>query len=108
VQLSQAEFIQKDKLQYQVKGTVDFSTAPNLIKQAMTFFRADKQTEMTKVAVDLSKIVTSNSAGLALMLEMVKDAKINNIDVKFTDLPDSLLTIAKAYGVESEIRDISQ
>ena len=42
------------------------------------------------------------------MLEIVKQAKANNIAVKFINLPDTLLTIAKAYGVESEIRDISQ
>jgi len=108
VQLSQAEISQLNPQQYLVSGTVDFSTAPELVRHALIFFKADKESAVNAVEIDLSKIVVCNSAGLALMLEMVRDAKTNNIDVKFKNLPDTLLTIAKAYGVESEIRDISQ
>ena len=106
MQLSQAEITQQNQQQYLVTGTVDFSTAPELMRQAKSYFKA-YQAE-AEVKIDLSAIVACNSAGLALMLEIVKHAKANNIAVKFINLPDTLLTIAKAYGVESEIRDISQ
>lgn len=107
MQLSQAEITQQNQQQYLVTGTVDFSTAPELMRQAKSYFKAYQQAA-AEVKIDLSAIVACNSAGLALMLEIVKDAKANNIAVKFINLPDTLLTIAKAYGVESEIRDISQ
>lgn len=108
MQLSQAEMTQLNQQQYLVTGTVDFSTAPELGRQAKNFFKTHPQGEGKGVEIDLSKIETCNSAGLALMLEIAKDAKANNIEVKFINLPGTLLTIAKAYGVESEIRDISQ
>jgi len=105
VQLTQAEITQLTPQQFQLRGTVDFSTAPALVSQASSLFR---QQSATTIEVDCSAIVSSNSAGLALMLELVRDAKANNIELKFKSLPDTLMTIAKAYGVESEIRDISQ
>ena len=99
---------QLNQQQYLVTGTVDFSTAPELGRQAKNYFKAHQKGEAAGVEIDLSKIDACNSAGLALMLEIVKDAKAKNIEVKFINLPGTLLTIAKAYGVESEIRDISQ
>ncbi len=106
MQLSQAEITQQNPQQYLITGTVDFSTVPELMRQAKSYFKTCQAA--AEVKIDLSAIVACNSAGLALMLEIVKDAKTNNITVKFINLPDTLLTIARAYGVESEIRDISQ
>lgn len=108
MQLTQAELTQQNQQKYTITGAVDFSTAPGLMKQAAAFFKPYKQSASTKVEVDLSQITDCNSAGLALMLEMVKDARRNNIDLYFKNLPEALLTIAKAYGVESEIREFSQ
>ena len=111
MQLARAEITQQNKQRYLISGTVDFSTAPDLIRQSISFFKTYKAVETAQhiteqVAVDLSQVTGCNSAGLALMLEMVKDARSNNIELHFENLPDTLVTIAKAYGVEAEIRDI--
>lgn len=108
MQLSQAEITQQNQQKYLISGTVDFTTVPDLMKQASGFMLAYKQSEPVKIEFDLSKITSCNSAALALMLDMVKQARLKNIAIKFKNLPEALLTIAKAYGVESEIRDISQ
>lgn len=112
MQLSQAEITQQSQQQYLISGTVDFSTVPDLMRRAKNFLKTASnhvagQTASEKVSVDLSEITDCNSAGLALMLEMVKHARSNNIELHFENLPGTLLTIAKAYGVEDEIRDIS-
>ena len=109
MQLSQAEITQQNQQKYLISGTVDFSTVPGLMKTAEGFFKSAEKSKVApseKVSIDLSKITDCNSAGLALMLEMVKYARSNNIELHFENLPDTLLTIAKAYGVEDEIRDI--
>ena len=111
MQLSQAEITQQSQQEYLITGTVDFSTVPGLMVRAKDFFKsagnkATAQADAGKISIDLSKIIDCNSAGLALMLEMVKHARSNNIELHFENLPDTLLTIAKAYGVEEEIRDI--
>jgi phospholipid transport system transporter-binding protein len=111
VQLSQAEITQQSKQKYLISGAVDFSTVPDLMLAAKGFLTSagnagTAQAAVERVSIDLSKITDCNSAGLALMLEMVKQARSNNIELHFENLPDTLLTIAKAYGVENEIRDI--
>ena len=105
--MNQADIIQQNQQEYLISGALNFSTVPALVQQSLGFFKANADAgNSAKIKVDLSQISSSNSAGLALMLEMVKDARLNNIELHFDNLPDTLLTIAKAYGVESEIRDI--
>ena len=113
MQLAQAEITQQNKQKYLISGTVDFSTVPGLMRQMAGFFKSYKQVAAgqgvtEKVRVDLSQITDCNSVGLALMLEMAKDARSNNIELHFENLPGTLLTIAKAYGVENEIRELCE
>ena len=110
MQLSQAEITQQSQQKYLISGTVDFSTAPGLMQRVDVFFKAygnsaQGQSVAEKIAVDLSQIKSCNSAGLALLLEIEKCAHLKNIELHFENMPDTLLTIAKAYGIESEIRD---
>lgn len=107
MQLTQAELTQQNQQKYSISGALDFSTVPELMKRAAVYFQSHKPSELTKVEVDLSQVTACNSAGLALMLEMVKDARNKGLDLHFKNLPEALLTIAKAYGVESEIREFS-
>lgn len=114
VQLSQAEIIQQNQQKYLISGAVDFSTVPYLMQQVSTFFKSFKKSAAananakaeTGITMDLSKITVCNSAGLALILEMVSQADNYNIELHFENWPVTLLTIAKAYGVDDEIRDI--
>jgi len=108
VQRSQAEIIQQSQQQYLISGTVDFSTVPDLLRQSQVFFAVSNVSEKQKISIDLSQVEDCNSAALALMLEMVKNARQTNIRATFENLPASLLTIAKAYGVENEIRELCQ
>ena len=108
MQLTQAEITQQNKHKYLISGTVDFLTVPGLMQRTTDFFKSYKPSAAEKVVIDMSQITDCNSAGLALMLEIVKQARANNIKLHFENLPDTLLTIAKAYGVESEIRDICE
>jgi ABC-type transporter Mla MlaB component len=107
VQLSQADIVQQNQREYIISGAVDFSTAPDLVKRLLNFFKSYERGQLeSTITVDLSQLTDCNSAGLAMMLEMVKDAKVYGIECYFDNLPDALQTIAKAYGIENEIRDI--
>ena len=103
MQQAQAEIKQLNKQQYSISGSVDLTTVPDLMQQATVFFKsADK-----KINIDLSQVTSSNSAALALMLEMLKQARENQIELHFEHLPDTMLTIAKAYGIDGEIREFT-
>ena len=114
VQLNQAEVIQQNQQNqqnYLISGVVDFSTVPDLMQRISDLFKsyiksapASANAE-TGITMDLSKITVCNSAGLAMILEMVRLARNHNIELHFRNWPVTLLTIAKAYGVDDEIRD---
>lgn len=106
MQLSQAELTQQNQQKYLISGIVDFSTVPGLLRQSSDFFTKGKASDDRQVTIDLSQVAECNSAALALMLEIVKNAQQNSIEVHFENLPATLLTIAKAYGVENEIREL--
>ena len=103
--LSQAELTQQDQKKYSISGVVDFSTVPVLMRKATDIYKTDNSSSISELEIDLSQVTACNSAGLALILEMIKDARANNITLNFEKLPESLLSIAKAYGIENEIRE---
>ena len=114
VQLNQAEVIQQNQQNqqnYLISGVVDFSTVPDLMQRISDLFKsyiksapASANAE-TGITMDLSKITVCNSAGLAMILEMVRLARNHNMELHFRNWPVALLTIAKAYGIDDEIRD---
>ena len=111
MQLSQAEITQQNQQEYLISGTVDFSTVPDLLQRASVFLASVKVSDDSppgsrQVTVNLSQVEKCNSAALALMLEIAKSAQQKKLEVHFENLPATILTIAKAYGVENEIRDL--
>ena len=106
MQPSQAEMTQQNQQQYLISGIVDFSTVPDLLRQSLAYIAALEVPHGEQVKIDLSQVEECNSAALALMLEIVKGAQQKNIEISFEHLPATLLTIAKAYGVENEIREL--
>ena len=109
MQINQAEIIQQNQQKYLISGVVDFSTLPGLMKSASNLFKSFKKSAAANtdasITMDMSKITVCNSAGLALILEMIRQADKDNIKLHFENWPVALLTIAKAYGVDDEIRD---
>jgi phospholipid transport system transporter-binding protein len=108
VQLTPAEFRQQDQQHYMISGSVVFSTVPDLLRSAMTYLSAKGSGSEQQVVIDMSQVTDCNSAALALMLEINKQTKDNDTVLNFQQLPENLLTIAKAYGVEEQIREISE
>lgn len=117
MQLSQAEISRQEtpgqdhatsSERYTVSGRLDFSTVPQLAKQASALIKSEQPAAGSPVVVDMSQVSDCNSAGLALLVEMTKQAAVHHIALRFEHLPDSLLSIAKAYGIENEIREFCE
>jgi phospholipid transport system transporter-binding protein len=51
--------------------------------------------------VDLSEVSEMDSSLLAAMLAWLRDAKSRDRELTFANLPESLQTIARLYGVDS-------
>lgn len=82
-----------------VSGQLNFSSA-NKIWNASLPLLANQQ----EWHFDLSKVISSNSAGLALLIEWIKYAKQMNKVISFTRLPEQLQSIARIAGVEHFIK----
>jgi len=89
---------QDDKGRFLVRGTLGFETVPEIMKQAKRLFAA-----VDSAVVDLSAVESCNSAGLAVILEMVRHMQQQNKTVCFQSVPEQIHTFARAYSVEKEL-----
>ena len=78
-----------------VRGPVTFATAGALLDTGRTLFAAQRA-----VTVNLSEVSDVDSAGLALLLEWLRQARAERRAVVFQAVPDKLLAIARLSGVE--------
>lgn len=92
---------QNDKVRFVVSGTLGFDTAPDLMKQAWRLFAP-----FDSIEVDFSGVEHCNSAGLAVVLEIVKHMRQQNKSVCFKSLPDQICTFARAYSIEKEFTQL--
>ena len=106
VQISHAEIVKEDSGLYHIAGAVDFVTSPDLLKQAAAFIKSAVSADASaSLTFDFSKTTSCNSAALALVLEILKQGKQAKLDLQFENMPESLIKIARAYGIETEIRE---
>lgn len=80
---------------YKVTGILDFSTVTPLLTQIHSLSGVNE--DMT---VDFSALERSNSAGLALLLELLADAKQQKRKISFSGIPDQLLDLARMSNID--------
>lgn len=84
--------------QYLITGDLDFHTVPRIWSASQSLFAGGKS-----LTVDLSGVESSNSAGLALLIEWIRFADSNNCSIKFLNLPDQMLQVAQLCGVDEKL-----
>lgn len=86
--------------QVNVKGVLNFETVPVLMKQAEQLL-----IKLDNARVSFTDVEDSNSAGIALLLEMARFMKVKNKLINFHDLPEQVLIMAHAYGIDAELNE---
>lgn len=84
---------------FRVEGELDFATAADALAQSRALFR-----DHAVIELDLSGVTRGDSAGLALLLELVTWARNNARELQFLHLPEQLLAIAQISEVEDLLR----
>jgi phospholipid transport system transporter-binding protein len=79
-------------------GELNFTTVVSLWKASLPLL--EKQTALR---FDFSRVTSSNSAGVALMLEWIKYAKHVGKPIQFCDVPAKLLSIIVVSGIENMV-----
>ena len=78
-----------------VSGPVTLANAARLLEEGRRHLEEGAQ------SVDLGEVTEMDSSLLALLLAWLRDAKARKQEVSFSNLPASLQTIARLYGVDS-------
>lgn len=84
---------------HEVIGKMTFTTVPDLLKHSKTKFDAAG----TEIIFDLEKVKHVDSAGLALMLELLRLAKNANKNIKFVKIPPQLQNLTEITGLSQII-----
>lgn len=82
--------------QFALQGAVTFATAGPLLGAGARAFAGQ-----ASVTVDLAAVTRVDSAGLALLLEWLRQGRAAGRSTRFTGLPDKLLAIARLAGVDA-------
>lgn len=78
-----------------VAGTLDFTTARDVLGQVAPVIAATPS-----LTVDLKDVSRSNSAGLALMIEWLALATRAGHSLRFANVPNGLVQLARVCQVE--------
>lgn len=84
-----------------LSGVVDFSTVTGLATAASALFREQSALGLKQVEIDLADLESTNSAGLALLLEWMEMAHPHGIRLTYRHLPDSLLRMADFSNLQT-------
>ena len=86
--------IRREGARLVVSGAVTLGNATLLLEEGRRHIAEGVQT------VDLAEVNEMDSALLAVLLAWLRDARSRDQKLSFVNLPESLRTIAKLYGVD--------
>ena len=80
---------------FTVEGNLTFAS---IDQQSMHSFKFLKG--MDSICIDLSQVGMTDSAGLALMIEWIKQSRMSRVKLSFKNIPPQLLALAKLSGFD--------
>nr|VFK26193.1 MAG: phospholipid transport system transporter-binding protein [Candidatus Kentron sp. MB]VFK30844.1 MAG: phospholipid transport system transporter-binding protein [Candidatus Kentron sp. MB]VFK75261.1 MAG: phospholipid transport system transporter-binding protein [Candidatus Kentron sp. MB] len=82
--------------EFSLSGALTFVSVSNLWRKKKTYFA-----KSNRIVLDLGKVIHSDSAGLALLVEWLHQAEIRNAIIEFRNIPQQMLSLARTAGIES-------
>ena len=93
--MSQLNIIAQGDGHFMINGDLTFATIDQQAIKSVAFLTTAKH-----VTIDLSRVVSTDSAGLALMIEWIKYTRQHRTQIIFKNIPDQLLNLAKLSGFD--------
>jgi len=90
--------IQKQDHAFLVTGDINVTNVMSVYRKSLACLRQCPEWQF-----DFSQLQSTDSSGLALIIEWIKYAKQCRKPIRFTALPQELLSIAKAAGLDNLI-----
>lgn len=87
--------IEKVEQKLMLKGDLNVFNAMSIYVKSLVYLK-----ELNEVQIDFAELNSSDSVGLALMIEWMKYAKKYKKSIRFLHLSPHLIAIAQAAGME--------
>jgi phospholipid transport system transporter-binding protein len=88
--MSEATLQEGDNGRLEIHGDLSFASVPALWEQCYAQLRKHPQLE-----IDLHRVQRSDSAGLALLVECLRQARQTGKSIRFFNIPAQMLAIAR-------------
>ncbi len=95
--VSDFELVDRGEGRFALNGDMSFATANDILRKSEQLFGRHGSLE-----IDLAGVGKADSAGLALIVEWKSQAVNRSAGIRFSNVPDSLLAIART----SEVQDL--
>ena len=93
--MPRAKIQRQDTRTYCVHGAMTFDSVTDLWRQSMDMFSGE-----TVFHVDLAQVTHTDSAGLALLVEWMREASRQGARIDFLHPPAQMLALAEAANLE--------
>jgi phospholipid transport system transporter-binding protein len=93
--MSTAKLESLDNGKYSVSGELSFATVTGLLAQSRSLFAGDSSVEL-----DLSGVTHADSAGLSLLIEWLRQARLQGRQLRYVALPAQLQALASISDVD--------
>ena len=81
---------------FAIEGELNMQTVPDVSRQLLALLPT---TEGEKFTLDLTSVTRSDSAGVALLVEVMQQAKMTKLALSFANLPLQMKAIAGISGL---------
>lgn len=95
--MSSLKIVNESPDHYVVHGDLTFSAMDKKTLSSFAFLNARKQ-----ITLDLGMVDNADSAGLALLLEWIKQARSKRVQLRFMNIPGQLVNLAKLSGLDKK------
>jgi len=81
-----------------IQGALTFETVPGWFATSSVWFAGNGE-----LAIDLGGVNRVDSAGLALLIEWLRMARVANRDLRFTNVPEQVRTLTRINGLQDAL-----
>ena len=85
-----------------VSGDLDFSNVMSVYQASIKTICASS----SSVTIDFSRLLSANSAALAIIVNWMKLANKNNVAISFRNMSGDIISLAKSSGLDKLIQPL--
>nr|VFK64220.1 MAG: phospholipid transport system transporter-binding protein [Candidatus Kentron sp. UNK]VFK71027.1 MAG: phospholipid transport system transporter-binding protein [Candidatus Kentron sp. UNK] len=82
--------------EFSLSGELTFASVPSLWRKAKYPFP-----DTHGITLDLGGVIHSDSAGLALMVEWLRESNMRGATLAFQNIPTQMLSLARTAGIDA-------